>query len=117
MTLDEKLREIFAQYTDTYDEPLLPNDFIDRNNILAQIKQAFMQEGWEPKISTKWALKAFEKNQREMYGMMTGQEWYDRFKTEIESLKSPDLDDWHFTHLEVLAVAKKASGLSREDIE
>lgn len=42
---------------------------------------------------------------------MTSQEFYNRFEKEINSLKSPDLDDWRFTYLEVLKAAKRAAGL------
>jgi|ERR1035437_5138133 hypothetical protein len=43
--------------------------------------------------------------------LMQGQEWYNRFMSEIGSIYDYRIDDWSFTHLQVMEAAKKASGI------
>lgn len=122
--LDDKLREILlapykypkgdgaTMFDDKGDIPILDTQ-------IAQIKQAFAEAGYISHNSKIYWAKHDDKmyivngsdpiKRVSLSTLMTGQEWYDRFEKQVR--KSPDVDDWHYTHLEVLEAAKKASGL------
>lgn len=84
-SLDDKLREILDSFTD---RPLPKNPFYRKgqNDIMAQIKQAFADEGYAPTINYK-DLDESEKAEvtRRVFDQnyMTGQEWYARFEKEL----------------------------------
>ena len=95
MTLDDKLRYLLKQ----------------PNTTVAQIKQAFIDEGWADtnNLTTlaNWAAKD--------RGLMTGQEFYDRFEKEYEhQVKENDSRTGgelsHQRHY-IIEAAKKAAGI------
>lgn len=94
--LKAKLREILKHYWTR--ESSKPDRVIER------IDQAYKEAGYHIDKHISATLPKY----------MSGQEFCSRFEKEINSLKSPDLDDWKFTHLEILEAAKRAAGISDE---
>jgi hypothetical protein len=97
MSLDDKLRELKLKgklyvETDSMERYLELSD-----EAIAQIKQAFSDEGYS---NGQWKMAA-------ALGLLTGQEWYDRFTKEyiilVETLKDKELA--------ALLGAKRAAGI------
>lgn len=137
MTLDEKLKEILVERAvdliEDFEHPL------DLNPTIAQIKQAFADEGhkpsymippvitggeYEPELlpPRKYSSAQLQAIQEELNKpRMTGGEWYKRFTKELRNYFYEFDDDSWPTHLDgygievFLDVALKASGLSREE--
>lgn len=82
--LDEKLRKVISHIA-----PADNQQHRDRtSDAIAQIKQAFADEGYGHNLYInkvgKW---------QPMSGMMTGQEWYDRYQKELEQIQQDTLND------------------------
>ena len=89
--LDEKLSKFFRDYG--------LGVGIAEDDVIKQIKRAFKDAGY-----SKSALASI-KAKMDIMGMMTGQEWYDRFK--VEFIK----DETAFYNGDMLAVARRAAGI------
>lgn len=106
--LDDKLREILTGCVNrAYDDMDSKSWHDPYSEPIAQIKQAFTDEGYKQytihtKITTLNGVVTTQHGQ----AIMTGQEWYDRFKKELTNIKPPDeyVGD-------VVAAAKRASGV------
>lgn len=93
MSLDDKLREIvdFEGETEEY-----------ANETIAQIKQAFADEGWIHSPLVDYQFKRIKSGE-----LMTGQEFFDRFEPLLEDI---DLNS-KTRYRELKEAAKKASGI------
>lgn len=81
--LDEKLRKILHSWESQGLERGW-GTIGDENNAIAQIKEAFAEEGYRPAVR-QIKVSSFEeamKIQEERIPVMTGQEWYERFAEE-----------------------------------
>jgi len=125
MDIDNKLREIlrngaFGHYIEDDKGDFCPLDWSGSSDgyfdtYIARIKQAFADEGWsDTNLYTKDKLARFLKSEN----MMTGQEWYNRFKKELQELYSddpffplPDDSIDELTFGESLDAARKAGGI------
>lgn len=100
--LDDKLREILKPWAwdKSYTE-----------ETIAQIKQAFIDEGWHfhgAKQDLKDYLR-WSKDEAVLHITMTGAEFYDRFEKEIQGISG---DTVH--KVNIYAAAKRASGLEED---
>lgn len=93
-TLNEKLKEIWIDPTNTDNDYKLHLT----DEAIAQIKQIFSDEKYL--TPTEFQLMA------ETNGLMTGQEWYDRFHKEIM-----EMDGSLWINQDMFRAAKKAAGL------
>lgn len=116
--LDKKLQGYLEHYAECYHPEHEYNDsYRDENlsqtrELMEQIKRVFVDAGWVGTL--KAGDKTIVMNGKDNLGyivyypneMMTGQEWYDRFRDALEEqgtfMRDDDLLDW---------VAKKAAGL------
>ena len=118
--LDDKLRDILdnlrgALFEGEIDKaiPQIKQVFANRTNkrlrclIKQEGKKAF-KEGHDLAMRTKFDLSFGTGNGKPP---MSGAEWYDRFMFEIGSIYDYRIDDWSFTHLQVMEAAKKAAGI------
>lgn len=115
MSIDKKLKELLS------DDGQLVHccgqaGTSDIEKGIAQIKQVFLDEGWEqPRPLTDNEVRAINDYTKANH-MMTGQEWYDRFKKEVEvdfdftGVGKRELADTIVNHIS--EAAKKASGLT-----
>lgn len=81
-----------------------------------EIKQAFAEAGYVNDVYRKTINDAFLDGVKSEAGLMTGQEWYDRFEKEYTGLLSPGqmhADD--LTEEDVLKAAKRAAGLEHHN--
>lgn len=99
MKLDDKLREVIYGWV-TADMDVTEEEHIDK--MVAQIKQAFADEGY---IDSKNLEHLF--SVARATGLMTGQEFYDRFRSEV----AKELNEHAMPTGFVMRAAKKASGL------
>jgi hypothetical protein len=133
--LDEKLKEIAQELyqnggADAVMEEIHANHVAEA---ISQIKQAFKEAGWKQvgivgnvieKVADRHEYVGA--NGRPNIPIMTGQEWYDRFKKELESVELPSMPSvlnaygdeldkgrWRATTtaVEIMKAAKKAAGL------
>lgn len=100
--LDKRLRDVLGEYgREALAAPT--KGFPSREKYIAQIKQAFADEGWTHKPFLKHLL------QTDDTPVYTGQEWLDRFNDELDGgLKLPDVMDIWVRHC-----ANKASGVDK----
>ncbi len=140
MSLDEKLREIVvSQFPGkSWEEtrnigvteeghlvPQLGSHSSELDNFIAQVKQAFTNEGYLPHVEAGKHVKVGDKLyitngtdplvQVDLAEFMTGQEWYERFKKEV-SKPSIEGTIYQVVHelrdqKQYLEAAKRASGL------
>lgn len=119
--LDDKLKEIKVK---CYDGGHYLNDSTLSDENIAQIKQALAEEGYEKSMRTVRLDQItepsvdYDKPPKERFGMpisnlMTGQEWLERFKTELlkadRPYVDPNSDDWLVSLVNTIEAAKKAS--------
>lgn len=95
--IDEKLKEILVHVVSS----------ADYTNGIAQIKQAFKDEGYRKRSwRGDWGLEEQIKN---LHGWETGQEWYERFEKIVNEW--PAYKPINPVRKTMLDIAKKASGL------
>lgn len=84
-------------------------DLVERDKLddaLWRIKQAFIEAGY-----SKSPLTAI-REEMQIRGMMTGQEWYDRFAKELDDIEMKlVIHNKTATKEEILEAAKKAAGI------
>lgn len=91
--LEERLRKLFENYVDDY------NDF---TGTIAEVKKAFDEAGWQ---TPGGGLRG---------SLMTGQEFYDRFDKEWAAITTPArmICSSEDIHRLVLEAARRAAGVS-----
>lgn len=105
--LDDKLRKLRIRPVEDYNSYL----FRLSNNDIAQIKQAFADEGWTHKPFLKHL------TQTDDTPVYTGQEWLSRFEKARIPLVSAGFEDkdgklhMYWDCKDIIEAAKKASGL------
>lgn len=93
--LDKKLEEILSYpWGDTW---------ASMDEKINEIKQAFIDEGW---LDSKQI--GYPEAARKAVGLMTGQEWYDKWSAEFMEMAGRLYPQ---TQLELHAIAKKAAGI------
>lgn len=128
-SLDDKLRPIVEKMWGAGIDYALSPDFKDLSveekealyiryksnvgtEVIAQILDVLEQAGYQhveaPLNPTGWYAKEYN----ERWGLMTGQEWYDRFKAELTN--NYDLRAPNFTSVMAIEAAMKAAGLTKE---
>lgn len=102
MTLNDKLREVLLKGTATFDGDK-KRIFWSNDDVIAQIKQAFAEEGY-------WKMDK-KKSVASIIGLdvMTGQKWFGRFEKELDKGINDISGD--IKYVDILEAAKKASGL------
>lgn len=99
-SLDDKLRGIIGNGYDRFDV----------EKAIAQIKQAFADEGWIKPEGADLIADVLD-------DMMTGQEWYDRFMKELpDSIDLVHPDREVFDRRWAITAAKKAAGLTDDKL-
>lgn len=96
--MDERLREIIESLE------FEGHTYKTAPKAIAQIKQAFAEEGWCAPIHFIDRGDGIKVSAEQV---MTGQEWYDRFEKEIRKNGKADFNK------ELLEAAKKAAGLEK----
>jgi len=85
VSLDDRLREIL---TERYGFAEHQGDMADL--IIAQIKRAFAEEGYQKTVFTHYPMEItqtiYDLHDERGRPVMTGQEWYDRFQKEYTQL-------------------------------
>ena len=103
MNLDQKLKELQLNPIEKYED----GDYYLSDSDIAQIKQAFQEAGYS-KVKTIW--------HHPDVPVMTGPEWFERFKEELTRTKVRPNIVRHVAHTNiqdtVLEAAKRASGLT-----
>lgn len=106
--LDETLKGILNN-ADWYHDGLNPSGNEDRDEAVEAIKQAFKDAGYRHNMAAGyWSREA------EREGLMTGQEWYDRFDQQMGGKVFPWVksDDEVINILSIVQdAAKKAAGI------
>jgi hypothetical protein len=112
--LDDKLRDFLNEVCESFyweganPEKVKRDEFPDW---IAELKQAFADAGYmTPQERVDWHKKHFTQDH------MTGQEWYDRFKTELQRQGPPTLE-LRMAYPEeieanVLEAAQRAAGIN-----
>lgn len=122
--LDKKLQDILnTTYSFGNEDKDLEFYGTSNDDEIEAIKQAFIDEGWIPykpfeytpegKKPAWWSktpeLMTGDEHKARTAGLMTGQEWYDRFEKEVGQYEAGGwIDD---TLDNVLLAAKKAAGI------
>lgn len=107
----------------------LHHKLVPSDEIPMRYKKLFLENGWIDPNDLGKTIYAMPKGRdlaRELAGleqvvddgvseiilplMLTGQEWYDRFKNDLSNLKDEE-DEWIFEYDDVLAAAKRTSGI------
>jgi hypothetical protein len=103
--LDEKLKAVFEKHISSGD---YPDEF---DALLVDVKQAFRETGWR-NLGEHTSYECHV-DCRLMYGVMTGQSWYDRFEKESDpKVSGAGATQISVSYAAVLEAAKKAAGLS-----
>lgn len=104
--LDDKLKELKIQLDYEDGRHLSDGD-------IAQIKQAFYEDGWIDVRGIRWNYKALHDIDIKPNGeVMTGQEWYDRFGKELQKHQDyKHVEDTFYMDTIVKEAARKAAGI------
>lgn len=100
MKIDDKLKEILSSSV---------GRFVNRapDKIIADIKQAFADEGYEkPIFPNKLVKEVFEEHK---VGLMSGQTWYERWLKQLNS------NPGFLISTDYFEAARRASGLNEEE--
>lgn len=93
----------------------LMSDDYSVEKLKADIKQAFIDDGWKPptiKMHAHLDLTKNEDNNQNIMNLMTGKEFYDKFSEELKLLDMHPFEGYvHFRTGKVLLAAKKAAGI------
>lgn len=109
--LDEKLSRVLDSYFSYSPQELEYLTTKQKHDIylrtIEQIKQAFMEAGYggPAAINDELLHELSDRIMSIKSNMMTGQEWYDRFKVELVKDESVSYNG------DILAVARKAAGI------
>lgn len=108
--IDTKLKEILCGYAGKPDfENPQQKQLLESN--IAQIKKAFADEGYIP-YKPYYEIPEDQRKEAEWWSktptILTGQEWYDRFKVEFTKDQTVSYSG------DMLAVAKRAAGIKND---
>lgn len=113
MSLDKRLRQILDWQGKTYWQILRASTSKQASQLLkkdTEVNVALIREAFADEERKKGYL-APKDNKGNFEIVMTGQEWYDRFKKELNKIAPTGILDWEFSGEEVLKAAKKATGI------